>query len=127
MKLIVCGSATTWMIKNIIDSHGGLHDRITHEMKLLPFTLNETEQYLINNGFHWSHLSIVQSYMMFGGVAYYLSLMDSSLSLTQNIDIPFFRICNSGGENISICNAGKQRYAATADLFRIYVRFVSLT
>ena len=90
MKLIVCGSATTWMIKNIIDSHGGLHDRITHEMKLLPFTLKETEQYLVNNGFHWSRLSIVQSYMMFGGVAYYLSLLDSSLSLTQNIDNLYF-------------------------------------
>ena len=50
-------------------SYGGLHDRITHEMKLLPFTLKETEQYLVNNGFHWSRLSIVQSYMMFGGVA----------------------------------------------------------
>lgn len=92
MKLIVCGSATTWMIKNIIDSHGGLHDRITHEMKLLPFTLKETEQYLINQGFHWSRLSIVQSYMMFGGVAYYLSLLDASLSLTQNIDKLYFDV-----------------------------------
>lgn len=92
VKLIVCGSATTWMIKNIIDSHGGLHDRITHEMKLLPFTLRETEQYLINNGFHWSRLSVVQSYMMFGGVAYYLSLLDSNLSLTQNIDNLYFDV-----------------------------------
>ena len=92
MKLIVCGSATTWMIKNIIDSHGGLHDRITHEMKLQPFTLKETEQYLIHQGFHWSRLSIVQSYMMFGGVAYYLSLLDAGLSLTQNIDNLYFDI-----------------------------------
>ena len=90
MKLIVCGSATTWMIKNIIDSHGGLHDRITHELKLLPFTLNETELYLVSQGFHWSRLSIVQSYMMFGGVAYYLSLLDPTLSLTQNVDNLYF-------------------------------------
>lgn len=47
--LIVCGSATTWMIKNIIDSHGGLHNRITHEIHLRPFTLNETER----NGYVW--------------------------------------------------------------------------
>ena len=90
MKLIVCGSATTWMVKNIIDSHGGLHDRITHELKLLPFTLKETEQYLQNQGFHWSRLSVVQSYMIFGGVAYYLSLLDPNLSLTQNIDQLYF-------------------------------------
>lgn len=89
-KLIVCGSATTWMIKNIIDSHGGLHNRITHEMKLQPFTLRETEQYLVSQGFQWSRLSILQSYMMFGGVAYYLSLLNKSLSLTQNIDTLYF-------------------------------------
>ena len=92
MKLFVCGSATTWMIKNIIDSHGGLHDRITHELKLQPFTLKETEQYLASRGFHWSRLAIVQSYMMFGGVAYYLSLLDSALSLTQNIDNLYFDV-----------------------------------
>lgn len=33
VMLIVCGSATTWMVRNIIDSHGGLHNRITHEMR----------------------------------------------------------------------------------------------
>ena len=43
IMLIVCGSATSWMIANLIDSHGGLHNRITHEMYLAPFTLRETE------------------------------------------------------------------------------------
>ena len=39
IMLIVCGSATSWMMENVIDSHGGLHDRITHEMHLKEFTL----------------------------------------------------------------------------------------
>lgn len=39
IMLIVCGSATSWMVRNVIDNHGGLHDRITHEMPLHPFTL----------------------------------------------------------------------------------------
>ena len=86
LKLIVCGSATAWMIKNIIDSKGGLHDRITHEMRILPFTLLESELFLKSHGFVWNRLSILQAYMVFGGVAYYLSLLQPGESLTQNID-----------------------------------------
>ena len=73
--LIVCGSATTWMIKNIIDSHGGLHNRITHEIHLRPFTLNETESMLQSMQIHWDRLSILQIYMIMGGIPYYLSLL----------------------------------------------------
>lgn len=61
VKLIVCGSATTWMVDNIIDSHGGLHNRITHEIHLHPFTLSETEAYLQDNGFQWNRLTICQA------------------------------------------------------------------
>ena len=86
IKLIVCGSATTWMIKNIIDSKGGLHNRITHEMRIKPFSLLESEQYLKSEGFIWNRLSILQTYMVFGGVAYYLSLLQPEESMAQNID-----------------------------------------
>ena len=48
--IVVCGSATSWIIKNIIDNHGGLHNRITHEMYLKPFTLKEVELYLKSRG-----------------------------------------------------------------------------
>ena len=50
IMLIVCGSATSWMVRNIIDNHGGLHDRITHEIHLHPFTLSETEEFFTKNG-----------------------------------------------------------------------------
>ena len=78
IMLIVCGSATSWMISNLIDSHGGLHNRITHEMYLAPFTLGETEMYLQANGFVWPRLSILQIYSVMGGVPYYLSLLDKT-------------------------------------------------
>lgn len=90
VKLIVCGSATTWVVDNIINSHGGLHNRITHEIHLHPFTLRETEQYLLANGFKWNRLSVCQTYMILGGVPYYLSLLDNKLSLPANIDKLFF-------------------------------------
>ena len=90
VMLIVCGSATSWIIDNIIDNHGGLHNRITHEMYLRQFTLGETEQYLDENGFDYDRYEICRLYMSTGGVPYYLSLLDNSKSAAQNIDSLFF-------------------------------------
>ena len=64
VKLIVCGSATTWIVDNIIDNHGGLHNRITHEMHIHPFTLHDTEAYLTTHGFKWNRLAMAQTYMV---------------------------------------------------------------
>lgn len=90
LTLIVCGSATSWMIRNIVNDKGGLHDRITHELHLRPFTLKETEQYFISRKFKWNRLSIMQAYMVLGGVPYYLSLLDRSQSFAMNVDRLFF-------------------------------------
>jgi len=88
--LIVCGSATTWMIKNIIDSHGGLHNRITHEMHIHPFSLRETEKYLQANDIDWDRLSIVQLYSILGGIPYYLSLLERDDSVASAVDRLFY-------------------------------------
>lgn len=90
LMLIVCGSATSWMISNLIDSHGGLHNRITHEIYLAPFTLKETEEMLRANNFVWSRLSIVQIYSILGGIPYYLGLLDKSQGVEANVDRLFF-------------------------------------
>ena len=91
LTLIVCGSATSWMMKNIIDNHGGLHDRITHEMHIKEFTLHETEKYLLTYNFPWDRMMVLQTYMVIGGIPYYLSLLETSESLAQNIDRLFFQ------------------------------------
>jgi len=90
LTLIVCGSATLWMIRNIVNDKGGLHDRITHELHLRPFTLKETEQYLQSRRFKWERLTIMQAYMALGGVPYYLSLLQRDESFASNIDRLFF-------------------------------------
>jgi hypothetical protein len=90
LTLIVCGSATSWMVSKIIDNHGGLHNRITQEMHLQPFSLAETENYFSANGFSWGRNSILQAYMVFGGVPYYMSLLRKDMSLAKNIDRMFF-------------------------------------
>lgn len=90
LLLVICGSATSWMIENVIDSKGGLHDRITEEMHIHPFSLREVEQYTESHGFVWSRQMVLQAYMIFGGIPYYLSLLDGKQSLAQNIDRLFF-------------------------------------
>lgn len=89
--LIVCGSATSWMMDKLINSKGGLHNRLTRHIFLNPFTLNETELFLETNGFRLSRYEIAECYMIMGGIPFYLSLLDASKSLAQNIDQLFFR------------------------------------
>ena len=90
IKLIVCGSATSWMINNLIRSRGGLHNRLTHHLMLEPFTLGECEEYFRTFGFTYTRKQIVECYMIMGGIPFYLSLLNKSISLAQNIDQLFF-------------------------------------
>jgi len=88
--LVVCGSATSWIMDNLINNHGGLYGRLTSEIKLSPFTLKECELFFHNKQVKLSRYDIVQSYMALGGIPYYLNYFDSGHSLAQNIDNLFF-------------------------------------
>ena len=88
--LIVCGSATSWMVKNLVDSRGGLHNRVTHEMHLHSFNLKETEFYLKSMHIDWDRMSILRTYMVLGGIPYYLNMLRKDESPIRNIDRLFF-------------------------------------
>ncbi len=88
---ILCGSATSWMDEKISGNRGGLFNRQTCRLYLEPFTLCETEQFLISRGITWSRYDIAECYMIMGGIPYYLDLLDPQLSLPRNIDHLFFR------------------------------------
>ena len=88
--LVVCGSATSWMLDNLINNKGGLYGRLTGEMKLSPFTLRECEEFFLSRGIKMSRYNIIQAYMILGGIPYYLNCFNSTLSLAQNIDALFF-------------------------------------
>lgn len=90
LMLVVCGSATAWMSDKLINNHGGLYNRITSEIKLSPFTLGECEEYFKSENIKLSRYDIVQSYMITGGIPYYLSYYQRGLSLAQNVDNIFF-------------------------------------
>lgn len=91
LVFIVCGSANSWMVENMDRNKGGLFNRWTCRIYLKPFSLGETEQYLSSRGINWSRLDIVRTYMILGGIPYYLRLLEKELSLGQNIDRLFFR------------------------------------
>lgn len=90
LMLIVCGSATAWIQDNLINSYGGLYDRINVEIQLSPFTLHETEQMLQMQGVTLSRYDMLQLYMATGGIPMYLSYVQPGYSLAQIIDQLFF-------------------------------------
>lgn len=112
--LIVCGSATSWMLDNIINNKGGLYGRITAEIKLSPFCLKECEDFFVSRGISMSRYNIIQAYMILGGIPYYLNYFNPSMSLAQNVDALFFdtkaklgdefeRLFNSVFDNADSC------------------------
>ena len=90
LMLVVCGSASSWILDNLINNHGGLYNRVTCEIRLLPFTLHECESFLKEKGINFSKYDIVQSYMILGGIPFYMDYFEKELSFAQNIDNLFF-------------------------------------
>ena len=112
--LIVCGSATSWMLDSLINNKGGLYGRLTCEIYLAPFTLRECEEFYRSRDITMSRYNIVQAYMIMGGIPFYMNCFTPSLSLAQNIDALFFdnkpklgdefnRLFNSIFDNADAC------------------------
>jgi AAA+ ATPase superfamily predicted ATPase len=115
--LIVCGSSTSWMMNKLINNKGGLHNRITQQLKIQPFTLSECKTYLLTAGIEWDDYLITEAYMIFGGIPFYWSLLRKGKSLAQNTDALFF------SENALLRNEFKNLYAA---LFKHYEKYVQI-
>lgn len=86
LRLVVCGSAASFMTKNIIHSRGGLHNRLSGVFRLRPFSFSETKLYLAKIiGWTSNETQILELYMALGGIPHYLSLVQKKLSAAQNI------------------------------------------
>ena len=88
--LVVCGSATSWIVSKIMKNHGGLHNRLTDQIRLSPFTLFECERMAKARGFSYSRQQILEGYMILGGIPYYWERLEKAQSIDQNIDRLFF-------------------------------------
>ncbi len=84
--LIACGSASSWIKKKLINARGGLHNRITQRIKLVPFTLHETALFIKSIGANLTQYQIVEIYMAVGGIPFYLKEVTKGKSATQLID-----------------------------------------
>jgi uncharacterized protein len=114
---IVCGSAASWMINKLINNHGGLHNRITLRIKIEPFTLKETKQFLEKRGFSWNNYQLIEAYSILGGIPFYLENLKKSLGLNQNIDKLFF------ASNSLLRNEFQNLYAS---LFRLPANYIAV-
>ena len=84
--LIVCGSSTSWMTNKLFKNRGGLHNRVTYRMYLKPFNLAECEAFFEQKKIVLDRKSIVESYMIFGGIPFYINMFEKRLSVAQNVD-----------------------------------------
>lgn len=84
--LIVCGSAASWMLNNLINNRGGLHNRITDRIKLQAFNLEETELFLKEKNAVYNRYQTLLIYMAFGGIPFYLDYIAAEKSAMQNIN-----------------------------------------
>ncbi len=86
VAVVICGSSASWMIKNVVRNRGGLHNRLTQKIALLPFSLYETEQFLHKRKIYLNQYQITQIYMAMGGIPKYLSHIKAGISATQIIE-----------------------------------------
>ena len=89
LVVVICGSAASWMIQNIVNNKAGLHNRITRKIRLLPFNLKETEEFLQARNVNMDRYQLLQLYMVMGGIPHYLKEVKKGESSTQAID----RVC----------------------------------
>lgn len=88
--LIVCSSATSWMLNKVIHNRGGLYNRLTDRIHLTPFSLGECRNYVNAKSLAFSDMQIMELYMTIGGIPFYWSLLRKGYSPAQNIDRLFF-------------------------------------
>ncbi|MBP5366603.1 MAG: ATP-binding protein [Bacteroidales bacterium] len=107
--LIVCGSATSWIVGKLVNNYGGLHNRLTRQIYLRPFSLRECELYATASELKLTRNQVLLTYMVLGGVPYYWSFLRRGYSWSQNIDQLFF------AENADLRNEFNALYSS---LFR---------
>ena len=88
--LIVCGSATSYMINKIIKNKKTLHNRVTGKLHMQPFKLKTTKEFLESKHCKYSDKSIVDTYIVLGGVAKYLEDLECNKHQLENISYQCF-------------------------------------
>lgn len=88
--LVICGSAASWIINKVINDRGGLHNRVTTHVQLMPFNLYEVKAFFEMKNIQLTLKDIAQLYMCVGGIPFYLKEVKASKSIPQILDDLFF-------------------------------------
>lgn len=84
LVLILCGSISTWIEKNILRSTGFV-GRISLVIHLKPLSIQESVLFLRKKGFSGSIYEVLKILSVTGGIPWYLDLIDPKESADQNI------------------------------------------
>ena len=117
--LIVCGSATSWVLDKIVHNRDGLHGRVTYRIRLDPFTLRECAEYAESRGLEYTQDQLAECYMILGGIPMYWRYLERGRSVAQNIDDLFF----AGGEKLE--NEFDELYASLFENAEPYIAIVT--
>jgi uncharacterized protein len=92
--IVLCGSASSWILNHVINAKGGLYNRVTKLIHLRPFNLHETRLLLKSQNITLSNYHITQLYMAFGGIPHYLKQIKSGKSAAEIIQALCFSESN---------------------------------
>ena len=120
ITLIVCGSATSWIINKLIRNKAGLRGRVTTKIRIQPFTLAECERYAEAAKLGMTRSQIAECAMIMGGIPYYWSFLKRGNSLAQNIDELFF------SEDGDLCNEYDELYTSLFKNPEPYMKIISM-
>lgn len=84
LVLILCGSVSTWIEKNILSSTG-FFGRIASEITLKELSIASSHKLLKALGFQGSHMEFFMILSLTGGIPWYLELINPKLSASENI------------------------------------------
>ncbi len=86
--LVICSSATTWVLNKVIHNKGGLYNRLTNRIYLSQFSLAECKEFVEKNNLSLNDEQILQYFMIFGGIPYYWTLLMEyrGMSISQVVD-----------------------------------------
>jgi len=85
LSLVVCGSAASWMLNNLVHAKGGLYNRVTRRICLLPFSLSEAQEFLADRKIKLNRTQVTEVYLCFGGIPHYLMQIRKGQSAAQAI------------------------------------------
>ncbi len=118
LVLIVCGSAASWILENLIYAKGGLHNRLTRTILLEPMNLKEAKELLASRSIKLSDAQILNLYMVTGGIPHYLQQVPKGKSAVEVIDAICFQ------KDGLLWNEFPQLFKSLFDKYKIHEKII---